>query len=54
MIYLRLYVHLMAEVEKAVLEFPLWLSGLQTRLVSMKMWIHPWPHSVWIKDLALP
>ena len=27
-------------------EFPLWLSGLQTRLVSIRIQAHPWPGSV--------
>ena len=27
-------------------EFPLWLSRLRTRLVSVRMQVHPWPQSV--------
>ena len=38
---------LILQVKKLkVREFPLWLSRLRTRLVSMRMWFDPWPCSV--------
>ena len=27
-------------------DFPLWLSGLRNLLISMRLQVDPWPHSV--------
>ena len=42
------------QVKNLTREFPLWLSGSQTQLVSMRMLVRSLALLVGLKDLALP
>ena len=39
--------------EYSRLEFLLWLSGLRTKLVTIRMWVLIPSLAQWVKDLAL-
>ena len=42
-----------SDLKRHGLEFRLWLSGLRTQLVPMRMWVRSLAHHQWVKDPAL-